>query len=167
MLWQVSSLKLGGSWRAGDACFLSSSCDSGQWWVCLLSLKMTKPIQWNFHGHVLNLPESLRELSKVKIYKHLLQCLACEGLSDCCLPVCHFRFLDFRKNLPKWNKRQMFNWYFELIYWFLLLPVCFCSPPRLCLSAVPGGELSTSFDRCLPGRRRETVPVRVEPHHQG
>lgn len=39
--------------------------------------------------------------------------------------------------------------------------------PRLCLSAVPRRKFCTSSYRCLSGRRRETVPVCVEPHHQG
>lgn len=40
----------------------------------------------------------------------------------------------------------------------LLIPpptLLFLSSPRLCLSAVPGGELGTSFDRRLPRGRRK------------
>lgn len=35
------------------------------------------------------------------VHKYLTQCLAYDGLSDYYVPVSHFKFLDFSKNLPK------------------------------------------------------------------
>lgn len=71
-------------------------------------------ISWKFHRGALNLlPWVLMRIKQDNVYEYPTQCLAYKSLSDYYFLVSHFKFLDFSKNLPKWNSGWIFIWYFE------------------------------------------------------